>query len=294
MRKKPTLKKAIILLTVIALLLCALPTVLALTKTSDPIRSVIQTVSSPFTKLFSKAGEGAADALASRRQYGLLEDQYKEALDEIGKLREQLALLEQLKKENEQLREYLDLRGDRPEWVLTDAEVIYNNDPTGKTVTLNKGSRHGIALGMPVISAGGLFGIVSEVSASSCRVTTLQDEETFVGARVIRSGVNATLCGRVPGEDFCKLQYLDAGADPKTALAVGDVIVTNGYGEKYPGGIAIGEIVSVGVDEYDRSPYAYVRLYADYTSPATLLIIMGEKDAQDQTPTDGEVSGHES
>ena len=74
-----------------------------------------------------------------------LEDQYKEALDEIGKLREQLALLEQLKKENEQLREYLDLRGDRPEWILTDAEVIYNNDPTGKTVTLNKGSRHGIA-----------------------------------------------------------------------------------------------------------------------------------------------------
>ncbi len=294
MRKKTSLTKTLILCAVFALLLCAIPTILSLTKTKDPIRGVIQTVSSPFTKLFSKAGESASDALASRHQYALLEDQYNDALDEIGQLREQLALLEQLKKENEQLREYLDLKGDRPEWILTDAEVIYNNDPTGKTVTLNKGSRHGVSVGMPVISAGGLYGTVSEVSASTCRVTTLQDEETFVGARVVRSGINATLCGGKQGEDYCKLQYLDAGADYKTALAVGDIIVTSGYGEKYPGGIPIGEIVSVGVDEYDRSPYAYVRLYADYSSPATLLILLGEKEVQGQQSSDGEVSGDES
>lgn len=289
MRKKTSLTKKLILCSLIALLLCTIPTVLTLTKTADPIRGMIQTVSSPLTRLLSKAGESAADALASRRQYALLEDQYNDALDEMGKLREQLALLEQLKRENEQLREYLDLRGDRPEWILTDAQVIYHNDPSGKTVTLSKGSRHGIEVGMPVISAGGLYGIVSEVSASTCRITTLQDEETFVGACVARSGVNATLCGRKPGEEYCKLQYFDTGVDYKTALAVGDVVITNGYGEKYPGGIAIGEIVSVGVDEYDRSPYAIVRLYADYTSPATLLIIMGEAQAQDFDGSGGEM-----
>jgi hypothetical protein len=55
-----------------------------------------------------------------------------------------------------------------------------------------------------------------------------------------------------------------------------EVIVTSGYGEKYPHGLVIGEIVEVGVDTYDRSPYAYVRLYADYSSTATLMIVTGE------------------
>ena len=286
MRKKSSLTKTLILFSVFALLLCAIPTILSKTQTPDPIRSVIQTISSPFTKLFSTVGESASDALASRREYGELEDQYQAALDEMGQLREQLALLEQLKKENEQLREYLGLTDSRPDWTLTDATIIYNNDPTGKTVTLNKGSRHGIEVGMPVISAGGLYGTVCEVSASTCRVRTLNDEEMFVGASDVRSGISGTLCGPASGEEYAKLQYIDAGADYKKDLQVGDVIVTSGYGETYPGGIAIGEIVSVGVDEYDRSPFAMVRLYSDYRSPATLLIITGEKAAQESAGGD--------
>ena len=50
-----------------------------------------------------------------------------------------------------------------------------------------------------------------------------------------------------------------------------------------PGGLVIGEIVEVGVDAYDRSPYAYVRLYADYTYAGTLLIVTGEEVAVDES-----------
>ncbi len=290
MRKKTPLTKKLILISIFALLLCAIPTVFSKTQTPDPFRSVIQTISSPLTNLLSTAGEGTSNALASRTEYAHLEEQYKQALDEMGQLREQLALLEQLQKENEQLRDYLGLIDSRPEWTLTDAAIIYNNDPTGKTVTLNKGSRHGIEVGMPVISAGGLYGTVCEVSLTTCRVRTLRDEEMFVGATNARSGVSGTLCGLSEGQTYATLRYIDAGADYKTGLLVGDVIVTSGYGETYPGGIAIGEIVSVGVDEYDRSPYATIRLYADYASPATLLIITGEKDvtADDATDTGGD------
>jgi cell shape-determining protein MreC len=64
------------------------------------------------------------------------------------------------------------------------------------------------------------------------------------------------------------------------------LIVTSGYGETYPGGLLIGEIVEVGVDAYDRSLYAYVKLYADYSSTATLMIVTGEQPSE-------EVSGDE-
>ncbi len=284
-RKKPSLKKQLILCACIALLLCAIPTVLSLTNTKDIIRNTITTVSSPLIKLFGTAGKGAADILASGDDYKELQQQLIDANQELATLREQLAAMEQLKKENEQLRDYLELKNEQPNLTLTDATIIFHNDPTGRTVTLNKGSRQGIAVGMPVLSAGGLYGTVSEVSAATCKVTTLKEEALFIGAMVVRSGINGTLCGLQSGQTHAKLQYLDANVDHQTSLQVGDVIVTSGYGEKYPYGLVIGEIVEVGVDAYDRSPYAYVRLYADYTATAALMIVTGEKSS-------GEVSGN--
>ena len=283
-RKKSSLKKQLILCACIALLLCAIPTVLSLTNTKDIIRNTITTVSSPLIKLFGTAGKGAADILASGDDYQELQQQLIDANQELATLREQLAAMEQLKKENEQLRDYLELKNEQPNLTLTDATIIFHNDPTGRTVTLNKGSRQGIAVGMPVLSAGGLYGTVSEVSAATCKVTTLKEEALFIGATVVRSGINGTLCGLQSGQTHAKLQYLDANVDHQTSLQVGDVIVTSGYGEKYPYGLVIGEIVEVGVDAYDRSPYAYVRLYADYTATAALMIVTGEKSS-------GEVSG---
>ena len=292
-RKKTSLKKQLILCTCIALLLCMIPTVLSLTNTKDFIRNTVTTISSPLTKLLSTAGKSTANALASGDDYERLQQQLGEANQELSALREQLAALEQLKKENEQLRDYLGLKDQQPTLTLTDAALIYNNDPMGRTVTLNKGFRHGIAVGMPVLSAGGLYGTVSEVSASTCKVTTLKEEALFIGATVVRSGINGTLCGLQTGQTYAKLQYLDANVDHQTALQVGDVIVTSGYGEKYPHGLVIGEIVEVGVDAYDRSPYAYVRLYADYSDAATLMIVTGEKGNGQISPDQagGEVSG---
>jgi len=282
-RKKLTLPKQLAICLVIALLLCAIPTALSLTQTKDVIRGTITTLSSPFTRLLSSAGKAAQGAMASRDDYENLKQQLSDAQGEIGKLKDQLSTLEQLKKENEQLREYLDLKQENKDLILTDAAIIYNNDPSGRTVTLNRGSRHGVAVGMPVLSASGLYGTVSEVSAATCKVTTLRDETVFVGAMVVRSGFNGTLCGLPAGNAHAKLQYLDTNVDYQTALQVGDVVVTNGFGETYPGGIIIGEIVEVGADAYDRSPYAYVRLYADYGATDVLMIVTGQSGGEEVT-----------
>lgn len=281
-RKRLTQAKKLILCALVALLLCIIPSAFSLTNTRDIIRSAVNTLSSPFTLVLSKAGKSAANALAGGNDYQQLKEQLDKANLELSALREQAALLEALKKENEQLREYLELKQNNAGLLLTDATIIYNNDPSGRTVTLNKGTRHGIREGMPVLCAGGLYGSVSEVSLTTCKVTTLKDDTVFIGATVLRSGINGTLCGMQTDENTVKLQYLDANADHRTDLLVGDVIVTSGYGEAYPGGLVIGEIVEVGVDAYDRSPYAYVRLYADYTYTGTLLIVTGEEVAVDE------------
>jgi rod shape-determining protein MreC len=282
-RKRLTQTKKLILCAIVALLLCTIPTLLSLTNKKDIIRNTVTTISSPLSKLFGLAGQGVSDVLASGNDYQQLKQELDDAKSELSALRDQLAKLEQLQKENEQLRQYLELKENNAGLTLTDATIIYNNDPSGRTVTLNKGSRHGIQVGMPVLCAGGVYGSVSEVSLTTCKVTTLKDETVFIGATVVRSGINGTLCGMEAGQTMAKLQYLDANVDHNKDLAVGDLIVTSGYGETYPGGLVIGEIAEVGVDAYDRSPYAYVRLYADYTYAGTLLIVTGEEVAADES-----------
>jgi rod shape-determining protein MreC len=282
-RKRLTQTKKLILCAIVALLLCTIPTLLSLTNKKDIIRNTVTTISSPLFKLFGLAGQGVSDVLASGNDYQQLKQELDDAKSELSALRDQLAKLEQLQKENEQLRQYLELKENNAGLTLTDATIIYNNDPSGRTVTLNKGSRHGIQVGMPVLCAGGVYGSVSEVSLTTCKVTTLKDETVFIGATVVRSGINGTLCGMEAGQTMAKLQYLDANVDHNKDLAVGDLIVTSGYGETYPGGLVIGEIAEVGVDAYDRSPYAYVRLYADYTYAGTLLIVTGEEVAADES-----------
>lgn len=282
-RKRLTQTKKLILCTAIALLLCIIPSVLSLTQTKDVIRNTLNTVSSPLAKLFSMAGKGASSALASGDDYQQLKQELDDTKSELAALREQLAKLEQLQKENEQLRDYLEIKDQHPDLLVTDATIIYNNDPSGRTITLNKGSRHGIEMGMPVLCAGGLYGTVSEISLTTCKVTTLKEETVYIGATVVRSGVNGTLCGLLVGQEYAKLQYLDANTNHREDLAVGDLVVTSGYGETYPQGLVIGEIVEVGVDAYDRSPYAYVRLYADYTYTGTLMIVTGEEVAADES-----------
>lgn len=282
-RKRLTQTKKLILCTLVALLLCAVPSVLSLTNTKDAIRGTINTLSSPFTGLFSTAGKAIESAFANQGDYEKLLAELDEKNKQLNALREQLAAMEQLRAENEQLRDYLELKENIAGLTLTDATIIYNNDPTGRTVTLNKGSRHGIEVGMPVLCAGGLYGSVSEVSLTTCKVVTLKEETVFIGATVVRSGVNGTVCGMKSEDNLVKLQYLDANVDHRTDLAVGDLIVTSGYGENYPGGLVIGEIAEVGVDAYDRSPYAYVRLYADYTYTGTLLVVTGEEVASDES-----------
>lgn len=282
-RKRLTQSKKLILAATVALLLCLIPSLLSLTQTKDVLRDAVNTVSSPLTKLFSAMGQSVDGIFAGRGDYEKIKQELDEKNKQLSSLREQLALTEQLQRENEQLREYLNLKDEHADLTLTDATIIYNNDPSGRTVTLNKGSYHGIEVGMPVLCAGGLYGSVSEVSLNTCKVTTLRDEKIFIGATVVRSGVNGTVCGMEAGENSVKLQYLDANTNHREDLKVGDLIVTSGFGETYPGGLVIGEITEVGVDAYDRSPYAYVRLYADYTYAGTLLIVTGEEVLGDES-----------
>jgi rod shape-determining protein MreC len=293
-RKKYSKHRPIYILAAVALLLCVWSTVFSLTGTRDILRGATTSLSRPLTSLFDRMGGGIASAVeATTNDYEAWKSE-KSALEAtIAEQQAALAELQQLRDQNEQLKAYMGLVEQKSELMLAPTRVIYTADTTDRLLTIGIGRRDDVTVGMPVMSAKGLVGRVCEVSRGTAKVQTLLDELLSVGVTNARSGVDGTLCGATDDGELCTLKYLDPNISYAFDLQVGDMIVTSGSSEHYPAGILVGSIVKVGLDPYDHTPYAHVKLSADVRdTSAYLMVVLGEREIElpDETIDENEPS----
>lgn len=236
-----------------------------------PQSGLLAAVTAPFEELatdISAFFDDTAKRFGSNEKAILENNELKK---EIAELKEQLADYEDSKKENEFLRDYLELKGDNPEFQLTDADVIArdNDDPFGGFV-INKGSLGGISQYDPVITDDGLVGYVTEVGLTTCKVTTVLSAQLQAGALDSRTGDSGVISGTVQlaEEGLCRMSNLVRTGK----IAVGDYIITSGEGI-FPEGLLIGEIVSINNDAYTNSLYASVKPFADYQNMRGVMVI---------------------
>lgn len=189
-------------------------------------------------------------------------DSYKSELNDSQAVRE----------ENDRLREYLELKRIYSDLTLCDALIISRGSESYMTVmTLNRGSGDGIEKGMPVIVSSGLVGCVFEVGYNWCKVRTVIEDTSGVGAYIYRSGDIGIVEGDVMNKDtnYCHMNYLRENCD----VTVGDMVYTSGLGSVYPRGIPIGRVVEVRENAYDRTVSAKIEVFADLSSLTYVMIV---------------------
>ena len=175
---------------------------------------------------------------------------YNELLEENRILREQIrdltlqnSMMEEFRRENQRLSEILNIRQmHEGQLELVTARVIARDLGNWfDVITIDKGTNHGVSVGMAVINHQGLVGRVTATSRNTAEVMLLLDRESAVGAMNQRSRdfgwVESTIVGDYP------LQMMRI--HPDASLEVGDVIVTSGLGEGFPRGLKIGKIVAI-------------------------------------------------
>lgn len=115
--------------------------------------------------------------------------------------------------------------------------------PLENRITISAGSRQGVRRDLPVVTAGGLVGVVQTVDAHTSQVTLISSARLRVGALVRR---DPPPVGIIRGEapNVMMLEFLDSNA----TVQVGDLVVTSGYSEFIPANIPIGRIVRVEDD----------------------------------------------
>ncbi len=121
------------------------------------------------------------------------------------------------------------------------AASIKNNsiNRLNNTLTLNRGSTHGIKPRMGVISPkGGVVGIILDTSPRFSTVLSILHKESRISARIKRNGFHGSILwkGNNP-------RHVQLDAIPKHAnLVVGDSIYTSSYSAIFPEEILIGKI----------------------------------------------------
>ena len=171
----------------------------------------------------------------------------------ISELKAKLGALTELKLENERLNQLLAFK-QKTNMNLLAAKVIGKDlIPDHNTITINRGTIHGIKESMAVITIGGVVGYVIEPQAFTTQILLLTDRYAAVDSLVQRSRARGIVEGISSRE--CLLNYLQREDDVK----VGDLIVTSGLDNIFPKGFPVGTVTDVKKNQYDISQRVTVR-----------------------------------
>lgn len=147
--------------------------------------------------------------------------------------------VEQLQIENQNLRQLMGLQANMAVASQT-AEVLFDvPDPYNQRIVLDRGLLKDVALGSPVIDAGGVVGQVTRVYPLTCEVTLLTDRDQSIPVLNSRTGARNITSGDVlAGQPMIELKFVPASADVKE----GDLLTTSGIDGVYPAGLQVARI----------------------------------------------------
>jgi len=142
--------------------------------------------------------------------------------------------------ENAQLRRLLDARQHLPVKSML-ADVLYDaRDVNSRKIILDRGTRHDVTLGLPVIDNQGVVGQVTRVFPFTSEVTLLSDKEQAIPVQLLRNGLRSVAYGRGKAGNL-ELRFTAPNAD----IQVGDIVVTSGLDGVYPAGLAVARVTQV-------------------------------------------------
>ncbi|MBQ4042538.1 MAG: rod shape-determining protein MreC [Clostridia bacterium] len=261
-----------VVVTVIALILVAVPTVLSTFGLTDPLRGAVNILMTPLQKGFNYITDALDGYTAYFTEFDELVAENTRLKAQLADLSDRIYTAQETETRNQWLSQFLEMKRAHTDFTFADAAITGHESVNYMTVfTVDKGTSHGIRAGMPVVTPDGVLGFVDEVGLTWAKIRTLIEASTAVGACVERTGEDGLIEGSfaLSRDGFCRLTYLDAESD----VQVGDRIVTSGYGSVYPRGLVIGYVTEIVPDLYSRTLTATVQPAASLTDLERVMII---------------------
>jgi len=198
----------------------------------SPIQGAVDSVTHPVGDWWS----GMVDSGSLKKENRDLRDR----LADLEGEQQKAAIATEL---NRELQAEVDLRNGLLEVANPVTARIIDRDPGNfdSTLTIDRGTRDGVAEGMPVIAPKGVVGHVIQVWRNGAKVRVLTDPDSAIAVRPITHPVTGIAQGRAGSDE---LAVDDFGVN--AAVAKGDEVVTaNIANSLYPPDLAVGTVTAV-------------------------------------------------
>ena len=228
---------------------------------TNPLQKASASVSASFSGLFDRMFRS-----------GEILEENERLKEENRRLTQRQLEFDKYKLENEQLKEYLDIKEKNPDFDFETAFVI-GRDPNDRfyAFTIDKGSLDGISLHDPVITEDGLVGMVVEVGPTYAKVATILDVMLEISSYDSRTKDIGITTGRIDlaEEGLCQLTLLQR----ESGASAGDIVITSNVGGLYPKDLVIGTIREVRTESHGISLYAVIEPAVDVHTVKDVLVI---------------------
>lgn len=223
-----------------------------------PLSTAVVTVMKPFQQVSAFIGNKIDWFGDHFRSSDTLQKENAELKQQIADYQGELADYENTKRTLDTYEEFLEVKEEHQDFKFISASILSkdSNDAYGSFI-LNKGSAKGVELNDPVIYGKNLVGIVTDVTATSCTVTTFTSPKFNAAVYEVRSNTIGYVTGFEDGSGstYCMLP----GLEKDTSVATGGVICTLGIGGVFPKDLVVGTIEEICKSKTDISYYGKVK-----------------------------------
>lgn len=175
----------------------------------------------------------------------------------------------QITAENTRLRTLLNMQ-ERIKNESIVAEIIYDiHDFFTHKIILNRGLKHGVIQGQPVIDDVGVIGQVTRVLPFTAEVTLLTDKNQAIPIQILRNGLRGVAygCGYLGTLD---LRFIAANADIKK----NDILITSGIDGLYPAGLSVAIVLQIKIKSSEIFAHIVCLPFASLNCYKQLLILL--------------------
>ena len=225
-------------------------------------KTVVQTLMTPFRYAGNLLTSQAENIYTYIFEYESLKTENEALRKQVSQMEELAREADSVARENDRLRDILDMQRTHEEYVLVDAYIIaWSSTDWTNTITLNRGQNAGIEVGMCAITSDKeVVGVVTEAGYDYAVVKTVLDSSLEVSATIASSGYNGMVTGDyVSGrKDMLRMKYLPSSA----VIRNNDQVVTSGSAV-YPRNLVLGTVVDAGFDDTGVAKYAVLEPAAE-------------------------------
>ncbi|MCX7683083.1 MAG: rod shape-determining protein MreC [Anaerolineae bacterium] len=263
----------------------------------SPFESVFHYLFDPLQRFLSTFVVSLGDLSSTVRDVRELQARVEELQRQVDALEAENIQLREIKAEVETLRAQLNFVDEFPILAYFGADVVDRGacttypcgevvggepNPYLRYVTINVGARHGVKVGMPVVSGGPrLVGRIAEVSPRTAKVQLITDHASSVAAFLQNARVTGLVVGQPDGSLL--MQYIPQDQQ----IDVGDVVLTSGLGGTLPRGLIIGQVAEVVQMDYASSQAALLRPALDFSRLEQVLVITAYAQAAPESEGQG-------